>query len=113
MATEPLRALTEQSAGVGAWMVRLATEPEESEYTWQKHTRSGKGRKLEFLLVSEDSEEYCMGTFKRMGKEPKATQDFNAAKEKFKKTTIWKMSKVSLAKQNPKYLALHARSLSI
>ena len=104
MATEPLRALTEQSAGVGAWLVRVATEPEDSLYTWQKQGRSGKGRKFGLLLVSQDSEEYCKGTFKRMGKEPKATQDFNAAKEKFKKMTTWKMRKVSLAKQDPRYL---------
>ena len=104
MATEPLRALTEQSAGVGAWMVRVATEPEQSEYTWQKQGRSGKGCKFECLLVSEDSEEYCMGTFKRLGKEPKATQDFKEAKEKFKKMTTWKMCKVALTRQNPKYL---------
>ena len=104
MATEPLRALTEQSAGVGAWLVRVATEPEDSLYTWQKQGRYGKGRKFELLLVSQDSEEYCKGTFKRMGKETKATQDFNAAKQTFKKMTTWKMRKVSLAKQDLEYL---------
>jgi hypothetical protein len=104
MATEPLQHLTEQSAGVGAWMLKVADEPQDTEYTWNKNGKSGKGRKLECIFVSDDSTQYCQGVCKRLGQEPKATQDFAAAKMKYKKGTIWKVSKVSLARQNPKYL---------
>ena len=44
------------------------------------------------------------------GKEPKATKDIEAAKRKFLKGTIWKVSKVSLAKQNPKYMGCSCKT---
>ena len=81
MATEPLQNLTEQSAGVGEWMLQIAGVPKDSEYEWAKGSKAGKGRKLVLLLVSEDSSKYCMGVYKRLGKEPKATDQFEAAKK--------------------------------
>jgi hypothetical protein len=104
MATEPLQHLTEQSASVGAWMLKVAMEPQVIEYQWVKNGKTMEGRKLEVVLVSEDSTKYCQGLYRRMGKEPKASQDFDAAKRNFQKGTIWKVSKVSFVKQNPKYL---------
>ena len=104
MATEPLQHLTDKSASVGAWMVAIAMEPKEVTFTWNKNGKSGTGRKLECLLVSDDSTQYCEGLCRRQGKEPKANQDFDAMKQKFQKGTIWKISKVSLAKQANKYL---------
>ena len=104
MATEPLQHLTEQSAGIGAWMLQVTGDPKDTEYTWNKNGKSGKGRKLEIILVSEESSEYCLGVYRRLGKEPKATQDFEASKKKYKQGSIWKVSKVSLAKENSKFL---------
>ena len=104
MTTEPLHHLTEQSAGVGTWMVKVAMEPCDLTYSWTKNNKTNNGRKLEFVLVSDDATKYCQGLYQRRGKEPKATEDFEAAKRKFHKGTIWKVSKVSLAKQNPKYM---------
>jgi len=104
MATLPLQHLTEQSAGVGAWMLKVAMEPQEISYTWTQGGQNKTGRKLEFVLVSEDSTKYCQGLIKRWGKEPTATQNFDAAKRKFQKGTAWKVSKVSLVKQVQKYL---------
>ena len=55
-------------------------------------------------MVSEDSTQYCQAVLKRHGKEPTASQEFEAAKKKFLKGTIWKVSKVALAKQSQKHL---------
>ena len=68
------------------------------------------GRKLELVMVSQDSTQYCQRIYIRAGKEPKATQDFEAAKKKFKKGTIWNVSKVSLAKQAQNTLDVLAKS---
>ena len=81
MEAEPLQNLTEQSAGVGSWLVTCAMPPQEVTYTWNKGGRSGEGRKLQFLLVSQDGTQYCEGCYKKSGKEPKATEQFNEAKK--------------------------------
>ena len=85
-------------------MLKVVMEPQQIDYTWSKGGKTNTGRKLEFVLVSEDSTKYCQGLYKRMGKEPKASQDVDAAKRKFQKGTVWKVSKVSFAKQSQKYL---------
>ena len=104
MDAEPLQNLTEQSGGVGRWLVTVVMPPREVIYTWNKGGKSGQGKRLEYLLVSEDGAQYCEGSYKRIGKEPKATADYNKAKQDFKKGSIWTVSKVSLTKQNTKYL---------
>ena len=104
MAAEPPCQLTPRSAGVGAWMLIVASTPRKIEYQWNKAGRSGTGHKLEVVLMSEDSTQYCEGVFKKKGKEPQATKDLDAAKDKFKKGTIWKLSKASLTNENPKYV---------
>ena len=111
MDTEPLQHLTEQSAGVASWMLTLVKEPRDSEYKWNKGEKSGTGRKLECILVSEDGAQYCEGVYKRTGKEPQATENFQQAKKKFKQGTVWKVSKVALVKQNPKYLGCSCKIL--
>ena len=83
MATEPLQHLTDKSASVGAWMVAIAIEPKEVTFTWNKNGKSGSGRKLEGMLVLDDSTRYCEGIYRRQGKEPEATQDFDAMQRKF------------------------------
>ena len=85
-------------------MLKVVDEPQDSEYKWTKGNHSGTGRKLECILVSEDATQYCQGIYKKFGKEPKATESFQKAVAKYTKGTIWKVSKVSLATQNPKYL---------
>ena len=104
MSSQPLPELTEQSAGVGAWILKVSGEPQASTYPWNKNGKSGTGARLDCVLVSEDSTQYCQGTYKRKGKEPQATRDFDAAKAKYKPDSIWKASKVSLVRENPKYL---------
>ena len=85
MHTEPLGNLTEQSARVGTWLLSVATAPRSEEYKWAKANGDGTGKKLECLLVSEDSTEYCLGLFRKRGKEPGATKDLTAAMAKFRK----------------------------
>ena len=104
MQTEPLENLTEQSAGVGTWLLSVATVPRSEEYKWSKGNVSGTSKKFECLLVSEDSSLYCMGLFRKRGRDPGATNEFNAAVNKFNKGTTWKVNKITLAKQEPKYL---------
>ena len=104
MEAEPLQNLTEQSGGVARWLVTVVMPPQEVKYNWNKGGKSGEGKKLQYMLASEDGAQYCEGIYRRIGKEPKATDDYNKAKQKFKKGTIWTVSKVSLAKQNTQYL---------
>ena len=104
MATEPLSQLSPRSAGVGAWMLIVASNPRKIEYQWNKNGKSGTGHKLEVVLMSEDSTQYCEGVFKKKGKEPAATKDLDAAKNKFKKDTNWKLSKASLTNESPTYV---------
>ena len=104
MDAEPLQNLTEQSGGVGRWLVTVVMPPREVIYSWNKGGRSGEGKKLQYLLVSQDGAQYCEGSYRRIGKEPKATDDYNKAKQKFKKGTIWTVSKVSLTKQDTRFL---------
>ena len=111
MSTEPLQHLTEQSAGVGSWMLKVIEEPQEEDYTWNKSGKSGVGRKLSCVLVSEDHTQYCEGVYKKQGKEPQATQNYKQAVTKYKNGIVWKVSKVSLAKQDPKYLGCSCKVL--
>ena len=104
MVTEPLGNLTEQSARVGAWLLSVVTAPRTDEYQWSRGNTTGSGKKFECLLVSEDSTEYCLGLFRRKGKEPGATKEFTAAAAKFTKGSIWKASRITLANTDPKYL---------
>ena len=104
MATEPLQNLTEQSARIGSWLLLVATNPKPQDYTWTRGSTAGSGRKIEVLLVSQDSTQYCLGQFTRKGKEPAATKAFNEATDRFKKGSVWRVNKISLAKKDPKYL---------
>ena len=103
---EPLPNLSEQSARIGTWLLSVATHPRVEEYTYGKGTGKGKGKgkKFECLLVSDDSDAYCLGQFRKKGKEPAATNEFQATMEQFKRNSVWKVTKISLAKSNAKYL---------
>ena len=76
MATEPLQNLTEQSAGVGVWLLSVASGPRPVEYTWTKASQTGTDKKFGCLLVSDESTQHCIGVYKRKGKEPDATKNF-------------------------------------
>ena len=54
MDTEPLQNLTEQSGGVCRWLLTIVGLPQEVKYNWNKGGKSGQGKRLEYLLVSED-----------------------------------------------------------
>ena len=105
MATDPLQNLTEQSARIGTWLLSVASDPRTDVYSFSKGKGKSEGMKFECLLVSENSEEYCLCQFRRKGKEPAATREFNAAADKFKKGTVWKVNKISLVKKDKTYLA--------
>ena len=104
MTTEPLGNLTDQSARVGPCLLSVATVPRTEEYKWNKGNVSITGNKFEFLLVSQDSTEYCSGVFRKRGKEPGATKEFTTAMAKFVQGSMWKVSNITLAKVDPKYL---------
>ena len=92
MAMEPLPNLSEQSARIGMWLLAVGSDPRVEEYTYTKGTGKGKGKKFEVLLVSDDSDAYCLGQFRKKGKEHAATNEFKAATEKFKRSSVWKVS---------------------
>ena len=85
-------------------MLIVARNPWKVGYQWNKNGKSGTGHKLEVVLMSEDSTQYCEDVFRKKGKEPQATKDVDAAKDKFATGTIWKLSKASLTNDNPKYV---------
>lgn len=104
MTTEPLQHLADVCASAGAWMLRVSTVPQDVDYNWNGNGKSGIGRRLERVSVSENCNQYCQGMYKRRGTEPQATKDFEAAKDKSQKGTRWKECEVSLVEDNPKYL---------
>ena len=111
MTTEPLQNLTEQSAKIGAWLLVVAYDSQKTTYSWTKGSKSGTGERLDWVLVSPDCSAYCGGTFRKKGSEPQATQKFKEMEAKFKKGTIWKVTNVTLAKQNPKYVGAPCKVL--
>ena len=99
-----LRELTPTTCGIGAWSLRVVG-PKVVEYTyhWQGQTRQGK--KLECILLSEDSNSYCMGLVKRHGSNAAAEQNFNNFVTKFREDTVWSMSRITLANQNTQFIS--------
>ena len=81
--------------------VTSATKPRAQDYTWTRESTTSSGKKLEVLLVSQDSTQYCLGQFTRKGKEPAATKAFNEATDRFKNGSVWRVDKISLAKKDP------------
>ena len=77
MDTEPLQTLTEQSGGVGRWLLTVVMPPQGVTYNWDRGGKSGEAKKSQYLLVSEDGAQYCEGSYRRIGKEPQATDENN------------------------------------
>ena len=61
--------------------------------------------KLECILLSEDSNSYCMGLVKRHGSTAAAEQNFNNFVTKFREDTVWSMSRITLAKENTQFIS--------
>ena len=70
------------------WLLAVASDPRVEEYTYTKGTGKGKGKKFEVLLVSDDSDAYCLGQFRKKGKDPIAENEFKATMEKFKRNSV-------------------------
>ena len=100
---QSLAELTTQSAKIGQWLLRVCGEPHEHEYKFPRRGEDITGKVLVCRLVSEDSSQYCIGKFKRKGREPEASADFGRAKQKFKDQSIWKVSKASLMNDKALY----------
>ena len=71
---QPLTELTLQSAAIGKWILRITGKPEESEYQYQNRGRNAMltGKVFQVYFVSNNSNFYCMGKFKRRGSEKKS-----------------------------------------
>jgi hypothetical protein len=70
------------------------------------------GKAFAVLLVSKDTTQYCYGKFTRRGKEPKATTDFEAAKNKFQEGTVWLFTKAALiTKEKPLYIGSSVKAV--
>ena len=93
-----LAELTPSNCGIGVWILRVV-QPRVIEYMycWQGQQRQGK--KAEYILLSEDSNAYCMGVVKCSGTSVSAEQNFKANVQKFQIGTIWSMSRITLASE--------------
>ena len=81
----PLPELIANSSAFGQWTLKVATEPHEEEYTYKLKGESRTGKTFSITLVSEDASQYCSGKFQRRGKEPAASEAFNAAKKNLRR----------------------------
>ena len=95
--------LTSKTCGVGVWILRVV-QPRivEYTYTWQSQQRQGK--KAEYILLSEDSNVYCMGVVKCSGSNDAANQKFLAQVAKFKNGTMWSRSRINFTSDKPEYI---------
>ena len=99
-----LRELTPSTCGVGAWILRVV-HPRVIDYLYQYQNQERKGRKMECILASKDSDCYCMGLIKHAGSGDTADKTFKAAAAKFKDNTIWRLTRITLAIDKPQYVS--------
>ena len=104
---QPLCELTLQSAAIGCWLLKVVETPRQWEYTYTWNGKQCEAKRFEVTLVSQESHAYCVGAFRRKGKDDKA---FIAAMNRFEKNTVWTASKVALAKEKQVTSAARARS---
>jgi hypothetical protein len=102
-ALQSLAELTAQSGKIGQWMLRVCGTPDEHEYKYTYQGKPTTGKVLVCHFVSTVSSQYCLGKFKRKGKEPAASSEFLKAFKKFNDQTIWKVSKVSFTNDKQLY----------
>ena len=77
-----LHELTSSTCGIGTWTLRVI-HPHVIEYTYMYQGKTCNGQKLECILLSEDSQSYCMGTVRRSGSTATGEQNFGAMVKKF------------------------------
>ena len=59
--------------------------PQVIEYSYIANSKPKTGQKIEYILVSQDSDEYCIGVLKRRSDQDK---QYEKLTEKFKAGTI-------------------------
>ena len=104
---QPLSELTLQSAAIGTGLFKMVETPRQWGYTYTWNGKQCEAKRFEVTLVPRESHAYCVGAFRRKGKDDKA---FIAAMNRFEKNTVWTASKVALAKK--KHVTSAARSKS-
>ena len=82
--------------------MKVTEKPREWEYTYTWNGKQYDAKRFEVTLVSQESHAYCVGTFKRKGKDDKA---FFAAMNRFEKNTVWSASKLALSKEKACYIS--------
>ena len=78
-AFQSLTEMTTQSANIGRWMLRVCTPPEEQDFQYMLKGKQMTGKVFTCYFVSTDSSHYCLGKYRRAGKEPQPSQEFLAA----------------------------------
>ena len=103
--------LTPSTAGFAHVLVKVhrSSQPHEYTYTWQGQTKHGK--RQEYVLVSTDSNSYCIGLITRRGAGATAETAFKKATERFVVGTVSKLTKVVFAKQKPAYVGVPVKSV--
>ena len=97
--------LTLQSANIGTWFLKIDSEVREKEYTYEWDGKTKTGKRFDCTLMSTNSMEYCLGSYRRRGREPKASEDFQNAKRRFKPESIWRVAKVTLLKEKAAFIS--------
>ena len=75
-----LHELTPSTCGIAMWNLRVV-QPRVVEYTYHWQGQERKGKKLESILLFENSDSYCMGTVRGTGTAGTAEQNFKAMVE--------------------------------
>ena len=97
--------LNDKSGTIASWTVKVhGVTWEDYDYVWQGTPK--KGAKVVCNLLSSRSDEYCAGTI-RMQKNDK--EELQRQKQKFADGTVWKLSKVTLAKEKREWIAASAK----
>ena len=99
-----LAELTHSTAGFANVLVKghKSGQPNEYTYTWSGQNKQGK--RQEYVLVSTDSNIYCIGVIVRKGTGASAESTFNKATQKFQAGTIWRLTRVVFAKERAAYV---------
>ena len=102
---QSLKELTQQSAGIGMWLLQVAEAPRDWEYTYTFNGHKCTGRRFEAILVSPDASVYCIGAFRRKQDNAAGNKKFADALSMFQHGTVWEASKISLAKEKPCFIS--------
>ena len=98
-----LHELTPSTCGIATWNLRVV-QPRVVEYTYLWQGQERKGKKLECILLSENSDSYCMGLVRRTGSNDAGERKFQTMVEKYNENTIWSMSRITLAQEKAQFI---------